>query len=244
MKNYSQACRQVEDRLFQNLLGNHQHCIHQLVELRKTDDIARFPEICPYAYAYVFWRKSLFKKEHFYDESSLRKINIFEETSLIIEDHLDYFCEQIVSFQMKIQRCIDARILFWIIEKLVVQFSENFFNAWLEIAGRRSKEISTPSWNEVNTMRDRSFPNVALKYNFVEKTLSSFIEYHYLKNEEVSAYKYVCPYQHESAKRNIYTMESYTPQSVAIQVRRNTPDIFEKKALQKSVESYVKRLNF
>jgi hypothetical protein len=45
-------------------------------------------------------------------------------------------------------------------------------NAWLEIAGRRSTEISTPSWKEVNTMRDRSFPNVALKYSFVEKTLS------------------------------------------------------------------------
>jgi hypothetical protein len=34
-RNYSQACRKVEDRLFQNLLGNHQHCITQLIELRK-----------------------------------------------------------------------------------------------------------------------------------------------------------------------------------------------------------------
>ncbi|APO46128.1 hypothetical protein BS614_20245 [Paenibacillus xylanexedens] len=131
---------------------------------------------------------------------------------------------------MKIQYCIDAKILFWIIEKLVIQFSENFFNAWLEIAGRRSTEISTPSWNEVNTMRYRSFPNVALKYSFVENTSSSFIEYHYLENEEVPAFKYVCPYQHESAKRNIYTMTSYTPQSVAIQIRRNTHDVVEKKA--------------
>jgi hypothetical protein len=50
--------------------------------------MAKFPEICPYAYAYVFWRKSLLNKEHFYDENSLRKINISEEASLIIEDHL------------------------------------------------------------------------------------------------------------------------------------------------------------
>ncbi|MEK4057388.1 hypothetical protein MHB84_27785 [Paenibacillus sp. FSL F4-0087] len=174
--------------------------------------MAKFPEICPYAYAYVFWRKSLINKEHFYDENSLRKINISEEASLIIEDHLDYFSEQIVSLQMKNQHCIDTRILFWIIKKIVIQFSGNFFNAWLEIAGKRSKEISTPSWNEVNKMRDRSFPNVALKYNFVENSSSSSIEYHYLENEEVLAYKYVCPYQHESAKRNIYTMKSYKNQ--------------------------------
>ncbi|WP_411860604.1 hypothetical protein [Paenibacillus sp. UASWS1643] len=128
---------------------------------------------------------------------------------------------------------------------LVIQFSVNFFNAWLKIAGKRSKEISTPSWKEVIAMRDLSFPIVALKYNFVaEKSSSSSIEYHYSEDEEVSADKYVCPYQHETVKRNIFTMASYTPQSVAIQVRRNTPDIFEKKALQKSVEAYVKRLNF
>lgn len=93
-------------------------------------------------------------------------------------------------------------------------------------------------------MRDRSFPNVALKYNFAEKSSSSSVEYHDSENEELSADRYVCPYLHETVKRNIFTMASYTPQSVAIQVRRNTPDIIEKKALQKSVEAYVKRLNF
>ncbi|MFX3650175.1 MAG: hypothetical protein ACE3K2_12190 [Paenibacillus sp.] len=101
-----------------------------------------------------------------------------------------------------------ARILFWIIEKLVVQFRGNFFNAWLKIAGKRSKEISTPSWDEVIAMRDRSFPIVALKYNFVEKSSSSSIEYHDSENEELSADKYVCPYLHETVKRNILTMTS------------------------------------
>ncbi|WP_434750971.1 hypothetical protein [Paenibacillus amylolyticus] len=115
---------------------------------------------------------------------------------------------------MKIQNSIDARILFWIIEKLVIQFSENFFNAWLKIAGKRSKEISTPSWEEVIAMRDRSFPIVALKYNFAEKSSSSSIEYHDSENEEVSGDKYICPYQHETVKRSIFTMASYTPQSV------------------------------
>lgn len=53
---------------------------------------------------------------------------------------------------MKTQQCIDTKILFWILGKIIIQFSENFFNAWLELAGERSYEISAPSWNEINEM--------------------------------------------------------------------------------------------
>jgi len=38
-------------------------------------------------------------------------------------------------------------------------------------------------------------------------------------------------------------MKSYTPQSVAMLIRKSIQDD-EKKVLQKSVEAYVKRLNF
>lgn len=65
LRKNTQACRRVEDRLFQNLLRNHQHCITQLMELRKTDDMAEFPEICPYAYAYVFG-ENLFSKRNIF----------------------------------------------------------------------------------------------------------------------------------------------------------------------------------
>jgi len=47
--------------------------------------------------------------------------------------------------------------------KLVSEFSENFFNAWLEIAGKSSEEISVPNSKEILEMRDQSFPKVALK---------------------------------------------------------------------------------
>ena len=70
-------------------------------------------------------------------------------------------------------------------------------------------------------MRDRSFPIVALKYNFAEKSSSSSIEYHDSENEELSADRYVCPYLHETVKRNILTMASHTPQSVAIRYNLN-----------------------
>ncbi|MBB6021856.1 hypothetical protein HNR77_002951 [Paenibacillus sp. JGP012] len=240
LRNCLQTFRQVEDKLLKNLLRKHQHCITQLMELRKMNDIAEFPEICPYAYAYVFWRKALLKKEYFYDENG--KGDSSEEVPLLIEEHLEYFSEQIVSLQMKTQKCIDTKILFWILEKIIIQFSENFFNAWLEIAGERSKKISAPSWNEINEMRNRSFPIIAFKYNFIEKSSSSCVEYHHLENEEMPTYKYVCPYQHENAIRNTYTMKSYTPQAVAILIRGDK-DV-KNKTLQKSVDAYVKKLSF
>jgi hypothetical protein len=60
--------------------------------------------------------KISFQKGIFYDQTSIWKINISEEAPLKIEYQLDYFSEQIVSLQMKIQRWIDARIFFGLLK--------------------------------------------------------------------------------------------------------------------------------
>ncbi|NUU75227.1 MULTISPECIES: hypothetical protein [Paenibacillus] len=238
----SGTVQRVVERLFQDSLQNHQHCITQLMELRKSNEAIEFPEICPFAYAYVFWRKSILKEEHFYGYNSLRTTLISDAEPLIIRDLLEYFSDQVFSYQMKILQRLDARILFWILEKLVMQFSENFFCTWLEIAGKRSKEISVPSWQEIEKMRDQSFPSVAFKYNFDESSSSSSIEYYHLSKNESILNKFECPYQHESAKADIQSMISYMPQKVAMLIMNNPSD--ENKMLQKTVETYVKKLNF
>ncbi|RPE06761.1 hypothetical protein [Paenibacillus polymyxa] len=154
-----------------------------------------FPAICPYAYAYVFWRKSLLKKEHFFGFNTLKTFD-YNAASLIVEDLLEHFSEKIVISQMRTHYSIDERSHFWILEKLVTQFSRNFFIAWLEIAGKRSREISVPSWNEIVKMRERSFPKVAFKYDFDVKESSRCIKYYHLKNEKLSeVINYDCPYQ-------------------------------------------------
>ncbi|MEN1990549.1 hypothetical protein [Paenibacillus hubeiensis] len=212
------------------------------MELRKSDEAIEFPEICPYAYAYVFWRKSILKEERFYGFNSLR-INLISDTApLIIRDILEYFSDQVVSYQMKIIQRLDIGILSWFLEKLVTQFSENFFCSWLEIAEKRSKEISVPSWKEIEKMRDQSFPSVAFKYNFDESSSSSIIEYYHLSKNESILNKCECPYQHESAKGEIQSMISYTPQKIAMLIMNNPSN--KHKILQKTVETYVKKLNF
>lgn len=102
-------------------------------------------------------------------------------------------------------------------------FSENFFCTWLEIAGKRSKEISVPSWHEIEKMRDQSFPNVAFKYNFDESSSSSSIEYYHLSDESILN-KFECPNQHESAKGDIQSMKSYTPLKAAMLFMNNKSD--------------------
>lgn len=59
----SDAFKKVEEGLLKSILVDHRHCISQLKELKKADKFADFPIICPYAYAYVFWRTSLLKED-------------------------------------------------------------------------------------------------------------------------------------------------------------------------------------
>lgn len=66
-------------------------------------------------------------------------------------------------------------------------------------------------------MRDHSFPVVAFKNNFDERSSSSSIEYYHLQNREpLLTNKCNCPNQHETAKQDIQSMISYIPQKVAM----------------------------
>lgn len=237
----SNAFQKVEERLLQEFLGNHRHCITQLMELKKADDMSDFPAICPYAYTYVFWRKSLLMEERFYGFDPFSNELISSTAPLLIEEHLEHFTTQLINFQIKMHNSIDGRIILWVLEKLVTQFSENFFGAWFDIAGKGCEEISVPPWKEVIKMRDRAFPNIALKCSIDDQRI--YIEYHHIKNTDSMINKYDCIYQNKNIRLNIKEMSSYTPQAVALMLRGSKPDE-AKKILQKSVEAYVKKLNF
>ncbi|MGF9696389.1 hypothetical protein ACMX2M_07080 [Paenibacillus polymyxa] len=241
LKICSKTFQKIEKNLLQGILRNHHHCIHQLLELKKKDDLAEFPLICPYAYAYVFWRKSLLKEVLFYGFDPTRDDLTSNTAPMLIEDHIEYFVTQLITFQKLTYGTIDRNIIFWFLEKLVSEFSESFFRAWFEIAGKRSEKINVPKWGEILEMRDKSFPKVALKCS-INKQIN-YIEYHLSKSNESISIKFDCPNQNETARSNIKAMNSYTPHAVALMVRGSKPDMDLIK-LQKSVEAYVKKLNF
>lgn len=239
----SDAFKKVEEGLLKNILLDHRHCISQLKELKKADKFADFPIICPYAYAYVFWRTSLLKEEYFYSDNLCRTMehNSFYRSPLIIRDLLEYFADQIVRHQMSVSGSIHPNSLFWALEKIVTKFSDNFFKAWLSIAGKRSQETSVPRWDDIEKMRDLCFPNIAFKYAHKENGSLSSVEFHHLASEQ-TVIQYNCPYQDELSKEAIQSMFSFTPQKIAMLVMSKPDD--ENIQLQKSVDLYVKKLNF
>gem|GEM_PF-3333508 len=75
-------------------------------------------------YAYVFRRKSLLMEESFYGFNPYNNELISTKVPLLIEEHLEHFTTQLINYQIKMHNSIDKRVL----EKLVTQFSENFFD--------------------------------------------------------------------------------------------------------------------
>lgn len=65
---------------------------------------------------------------------------------------------------------------------------------------------------------------------------------HMFKSRTISYLQYNCPYQDELSKEAIQSMISFTPQRIAMFVMSNPDD--ENIQLQKSVDLYVKKLNF
>ncbi|MDQ0720051.1 hypothetical protein QF049_001312 [Paenibacillus sp. W4I10] len=151
------------------------------------------------------------------------------------------FADQIISHQTRSAGGINQNALFWVLEKIVAQFSANFFIDWLKVAGERSVEASVPQWNEIEQIRDNSFPNIAIKYIKCENSSSSSIEFYHL-DEIQSGSKWKCPHQDGRNKEAIQSMKSFTPQKIAMLVMSNPDE--ENLKLQKSVDKYVKRLSF
>lgn len=168
--------------------------------------------------------------------------NSYYRSPLIIRDHLEYFTDQIVSHQMSVSGRIHPNSLFWVLEEIVTKFSENFFMAWLSISEKGSQETSVPRWDEIEKMRDSCFPNIALNITQQkENSLSSSVEFYHLDSEQ-SVIKCNCPNQDELRKEAIQSMFSFTPQKIAMIVMSKPND--ENIQLQKSVDQYVKKLNF
>ncbi len=115
---------------------------------------------------------------------------------------MEYFADQIVRHQISVSGGIHPNSLFWVLEKIVTKFSDNFFKAWLSIAGKRSQETSVPRWDDIEKMRDLSFPDMAFKYAQKKNgSLSSVEIYHLALKQSVNQYN--CP-NHKQESIPIY----------------------------------------
>ncbi|WP_152393060.1 hypothetical protein [Paenibacillus guangzhouensis] len=160
-----------------------------------------FPKICPYAFAYVFWRQSLLLSAHFYqrntrgdDVEEPRRIGIiFQVATKLIDEELLYFYRE---FQ-RLQPTINTQ---WAMQEM------------------------TPSWNLIQKIKHSSFHNFSFKVNLTERDKGS-IEYYQLRDEPQNKIsEYDCPNCTISSRRNINRMKSFTPMTMAMRVFDNPCD--------------------
>lgn len=232
----------IEKYIISKLLKEHHQCILQLLELRKEEG-SGFNSLCPYAYAYVFWRKSILMLEHFYriHRDDIKPPNIrtheLDTVTKLIHNEIKSIINEYVGLTTK--NGSSERAIFWIMNKVTAQFSINFFVEWLKIAEEGAREEYTPKWSEIEKMKDACFPRFAFRFNITkDKQLIEF----FLKSVRSQLPVYDCPNKFVSNRRKIQNMKSFTPQKVALRVFDNPSE--ENKDLQRYVDRYVRKLSF
>ncbi|NHN34669.1 hypothetical protein [Paenibacillus agricola] len=128
--------------------------------------------------------------------------------------------------------------LYWIIDKITVNFSFNFFGQWLQQAGKGVCEVRVPNWHQINQMVECSFPQMAFNYS-VAPGDGTLIEC-YFKPETTEPFKYKCLFITGASKHALRKMKSYTPPAVAMMVYNNPTE--QNKELQRYVDKYVRKL--
>lgn len=63
-------------------------------------------------------------EENFYGFNPFSNELISTTAPLLIEEHLEHFTTQLINYQIKMHNSIDRRIILWVLEKLVTQYSE------------------------------------------------------------------------------------------------------------------------
>lgn len=232
----------IERYINKNLLCNHKHCVDSLLHLKKNEE-GEFPPICPYAYAYVFWRRSLLKLDQFYKRNQNSEIvspSLFgvEFATQLINDELVYLKELFITHIRKSTN-IDPTALIWMLNRTTAAFCLTFYYKWLDISVEGAKNLTVPSWKEIMVMKELCIPKFAFKINMQKKLEVDVITE---KSANQTLPQYDCPRKSRANRMAARNMKSHTPLEVAIKVSRNPDEAI--KQLQAYVDHYIARLSF
>ncbi|MBD2865382.1 hypothetical protein [Paenibacillus oceani] len=243
-----QCFRAIDRFVRKKYLANHHICLHTLQQLRKEKEGA-FPQICPYAFAYVFWKHTLLQTDHFHtairaDETNRRTYDGFEFATQLIQNHINDFKEKLFG-HTNLYEFDNRRLFDWIVNRFTSDLCLNYFYKWLEIAKDGSEQIRVPDWNQVLIMATKSIPNMIFKHKF---NVNEPQEVHIIKKEsrnivelEKIIYNMQCPHKSKRVKKELRNMNSFTPQSVSMR-NFEEPNTEQDKSLQVYVDQYVSRL--
>lgn len=119
-----------EGLLLNTILKEHKNCITRFTGLYKIKGES-FPEICPYAYAYTFWKESFYDLNPFLNEVIKPK-----KRAIQFELPFSYQEESFRNLIMSLfsQRDISYNEAKWCLNHIVWNLAYNHFKDWMEIA--------------------------------------------------------------------------------------------------------------
>ena len=176
----------------------HRTCVKRLVRLLKEENKS-FPPICPHAYAYVFWRKSIDEIDHFYEVDRYGHANRkypydLDVASGLDRDFIKSFVDEWIDYYDYVR---DKELvgLNWIINKIISALLSNHYMNWLRISTKYSEAREEANFRQY-IYKDLAFFTVI----FPSKDTEEPIEFHWWdKTNKYSTL--LCPFPSQSKKR-------------------------------------------
>ncbi|MGX4585672.1 hypothetical protein [Paenibacillus chitinolyticus] len=196
--------KSIDRYIRKKLIKNHIHCINQLRDLR-NQDYSKFPDICPHAYAYIFWRKSVLQKTHFYreymnaDDLGSPEMNFADMHVItkIISEEFKYLSSEFSHHNPG----TDMTQLVWLQNKFTTHFCLNYFRLWLQIAQNGAQSESVPKWDALNNLKQASLSKFSFKYIIKNDRLSVLEAYRIQVNDVIAN---LCNLLYRSKQRWMY----------------------------------------
>lgn len=196
--------KKLDSYLKNTILKKHKYCITRFTGLYKCKGES-FPEICPYAYAYTFWKESFFDINPFLNEVIKPKIIRAVPYELPFNYREDPFRNLIMTlFSQNNLTYLEAR---WCLSHIVWKLAYNHFEDWMEIAKSYAHLKTRPKTKFDDIFNDQTIFLFAEKENRIEL-------YYTKKVREINDVR--CPLDNNNNKK-IRTQEtSHLPMRLAL----------------------------
>lgn len=235
----------IDNYIRNKMLHKHRNCIRIFHELKKQEGEEFFP-ICPYAYAYIYWKHTLLQTNRFYIESKRemliepREYHNLEFITKLLEPHLIKLKDTIFKHTNLTEK-YNRRFVHWIINRYTIEFCLNYFYRWMGIAKVGAENMRVPSWTEVRNMVDLSLPKIVYKHQF-DVNLNQEVEVSISNDLSITNYEnnMRCVTNTKQLRKEYHLMRSFTPMNMAMKVFDNSTT--ENKQLSHYVDRYVSRL--
>lgn len=211
----------IDRHIRKNILQAHSQCINQIWHLRKNEG-EEFPEICPYAYAYVNWRRTLLETEHFYrtftkgnDISRSGGKYGYELITNAITDDIKTLLEEFVLSSK--ERRINKNALQWIQDQWVYRFSLLLFNNCLKYANEILQNGNKhTSWDKILMLTKKNFRIVFKHYEQHNRRSNITVEMYFENTENFEITQHICPNKSIRKRRAISKMKTFIPSRIAM----------------------------